>query len=238
VADESPRSRAARDAAERALTRVVHHYGSRPEFVLLGGLVPDLLCSTSAQRHAGTTDVDVQVDLEIAAGSGNTRRLEQALRNAEFVPDGRSTWRWTTTGFASRDVEVRELRARVGGVVQTAEINVTGLGGFLLAKCAAARARRKPKDWYDIAFVLLHNDAGGVDPAAAAIRERFGPELPSVRTNLDDLLANFADPSAQGCRAYIEQMLVDHPDMESSVLAADAVLAVERMHHLLTSDAS
>jgi len=104
------------------------------------------------------------------------------------------------TGIASRDVEVRELRARVGGVVQTAEINVTGLGGFLLAKCAAARARRKPKDWYDIAFVLLHNDAGGVDAAAAAIRECFGPELPSVRTNLDDLLANFADPSAQGPR--------------------------------------
>jgi hypothetical protein len=104
------------------------------------------------QRHAGTTDVDVQVDLAIAAGAMNTRRLEQALRNAGFVPDGRSVWRWTTTGpslrtviefelladldtepaeattdfaecdalgainlrgtgFASRDVEVRELRA-------------------------------------------------------------------------------------------------------------------------------
>jgi hypothetical protein len=279
VADESPRSRAARDAAERALIRVVHHYGSRPEFVLLGGLVPDLLCSASTQRHAGTTDVDVQVDLEIAAGAVNTRRLEQALRNAEFVPDGRSTWRWMTTGptprtvikfelladldtepaeatidfdecdalgavnlrgtgFASQDVEVRELRARVGGVVQTAEINVTGLGGFLLAKCAAARSRRKPKDWYDIAFVLLHNDAGGVDPAVAAIRERFGPELPWVRTSLDDLLANFADPSAQGPRAYVEQMLLEHPDMDSSTLAADAVLAVERMHQLLTSDTS
>jgi len=279
VADESPRSRAARDAAERALIRVVHHYGSRPEFVLLGGLVPDLLCSASALRHVGTADVDVQVDLEIAAGAVNTRRLEQALRNAEFVPDGRSTWRWTTigpsprtvikfelladldtepaeatidfdecdalgavnlrgTGFASRDVEVRELRARVGGVMQTAEINVSGLGGFLLAKCAAARARRKPKDWYDIAFVLLHIDAGGVDAAAAAIRERFGPELPSVRTSLDDLLANFAAPSAQGPGAYVEQMLLEHPDMESSALAADAVLAVERMHQLLTSAAS
>lgn len=42
--DEPPRSRAARTAAEQALIRVVHHYGDRPEFVLLGGLVPDLLC--------------------------------------------------------------------------------------------------------------------------------------------------------------------------------------------------
>ena len=38
------RSRAAREAAERALVRIIHHYGARPEFVLLGGLVPELLC--------------------------------------------------------------------------------------------------------------------------------------------------------------------------------------------------
>ena len=43
--------------------RVVHHYGARPEFVVLGGLVPELLCAGSGWRHAGTTDVDVQVVL-------------------------------------------------------------------------------------------------------------------------------------------------------------------------------
>ncbi|KJF18778.1 MULTISPECIES: hypothetical protein [Acidithrix] len=57
--DDPPRSRAARRAAEEALVRVVHHYGENPEFVLLGGLVPDLLCSKSGVIHAGTTDVDV-----------------------------------------------------------------------------------------------------------------------------------------------------------------------------------
>lgn len=153
--DEAPRSRAAREAAERALIRVVHHYGARPEFVVLGGLVPELLCAGSEYQHAGTTDVDVQVDLEIACGSVNTSRLEQALRNAEFEPDSERVWRWAAegssprtvvkfelladlddvaaeatvtfdgcdqlgavnlrgTGFAPRDVEVRELRARVG----------------------------------------------------------------------------------------------------------------------------
>lgn len=221
--DEAPRSRAAREAAERALIRVVHHYGSRPEFVVLGGLVPELLCAGSDFQHAGTTDVDVQVDLEIACGSVNTSRLEQALRNAEFEPDSQRVWRWTAegstrrtivkfelladlddvpaeatvnfdgcnqlgavnlrgTGFASRDVEVRELRARVGGIDQTAQVNVTGLAGFLLAKCAAARSRRKPKDWYDIAFVLLHNDAGGPDDAAQAVLDRFGDDLGSARS--------------------------------------------------------
>jgi hypothetical protein len=274
--DEAPRSRAAREAAEHALIRVVHHYGARPEFVVLGGLVPELLCAGSGFQHAGTTDVDVQVDLEIACGSVNTSRLEHALRNAEFEPDSERVWRWVAegsvprtvvkfelladldhvaaettvnfegcdhlgavnlrgTGFASRDIEVRELTARVGGVEQVAEVNVSGLAGFLLAKCAAARSRRKPKDWYDIAFVLLHNDAGGPDEAAQAVVDRFGGELGTVRTSLDDLLANFATPDAQGPQAYADQMTIDHPDLDRVTLLADAVLAVEAFHARLFS---
>jgi hypothetical protein len=53
VAVDAPRSRIARQAAERALIRVVHHFGSRPEFVVIGGLVPELLCAGSTFQHAG-----------------------------------------------------------------------------------------------------------------------------------------------------------------------------------------
>jgi len=166
--------------------------------------VPELLCSGSDLQHAGTTDVDVQVNLEIECGSVNTARLERALLNAEFEPDGERAWRWTAdtdavqtvvkfelladldgqragttirfdsceslgavnlrgTRFASRDILVQKLRSKVGGKMYEVEVNVTGLAGFLLAKTAAAHSRRKSKDWYDIAFVLLHNDQGGVD---------------------------------------------------------------------------
>ena len=267
--DDVPRSRTARAAAEQALIRVVHHYGGRPAFVLLGGLVPDLLCSTSDLLHAGTTDVDVQVDLEIALGSTSARRLERALLNAEFAPDGKRVWRWVAegpvprtvvkfelladqddapseatvtfdgcdelgavnlrgTGYASRDVEVRTLDGHVGGVTHIAEVNVTGLAGFLLAKTAAARSRRKPKDWYNIAYVLLHNDAGGPAAAADAVFDRFGSEVDTFRTNLADLQANFATPQAQGPIAYAKQILLDHPAMDRPTVLADAVLAVER----------
>ncbi len=44
-------------------------YGDVPDFVLLGGLDPDLLCSSASRHHEGTTDVDIQVDLEIQGGS-------------------------------------------------------------------------------------------------------------------------------------------------------------------------
>lgn len=271
MVDEPFRSRAAREAAERSLVRIVHHYGARPEFVVLGGLVPELLCAGSAFQHAGTTDVDVQVDLEIACGAVNTARLERALRNAEFVPEDNQIWRWVTdraiaatvvkfelladlrtkpaeativfdecenlgavnlrgTGFASRDIEVRELSTRIGGVTHHAEVNVSGLAGFLLAKTAAAYSRRKTKDWYDIAFVLMHNDAGGPAAAARLVRDRFGGELQAIRTALDDLRANFAAPGTQGPQAYVQQMRIDHPDLDAATLAADAVLAVEEFH--------
>ena len=268
MADEPLRSRVARAAAEAALVRVVHHYGERPEFVVLGGLVPELLCSTSEYTHAGTTDVDVQVNLEIAAGSVNTARLEFALRNAEFAPDAERAWRWSAeglgagvvvrfelladlddqpegvtvrfdecedlgaanlrgTGYAARDVEVREVTSKIGGVIHTVEVNVSGLAGFLLAKTAAAYSRRMPKDWYDISFVLLHNDAGGPEQAAALVLDRFGAEVNgSIRTAIEDLNANFVRPAAQGPLAYAGQILLDHPELDRAMAAADAVVAV------------
>ena len=86
--DEPARSSEARAAAELALVRVVHHYGTKPGFVLLGGLVPALLCSDSAFRHAGTTDVDVQVDLEIAKGATQVGNFSEQIR----LRDHASRW--------------------------------------------------------------------------------------------------------------------------------------------------
>jgi hypothetical protein len=265
--DEEPRSQAARAAAELALVRVVHHYGGRPEFVLLGGLVPALLCAGSPARHAGTTDVDVQVDLEISGGATNAVRLEQALRNAEFEPDTKNIWRWKTTtgsgavvkfelladlddqqaeaiieftdcedlgavnlrgtGYAADDIEVRTLSAMDQGVRRTVQINVAGLAGFLIAKAAAARSRRKPKDWYDIAYVLLHNDYGGAREAATRVQHVFGAKMGALASILTDLRANFDGAHAQGTRAYVDQITQDHPELDAKEAAADCQLAVD-----------
>lgn len=267
--DEEPvRSLTARAAAELALVRVVHHYGGRPEFVLLGGLVPALLCANSGIHHAGTTDVDVQVDLEISSGAVQAARLENALLAAGFRPDDQHIWRWRSvvgseaavvkfelladldtepaeaiirfngcqdlgavnlrgTGNAARDREVRILTAVDEGVPRQAEVNVAGLGGFLLAKAAAAHSRRKPKDWYDIAFVLLHNDHGDARDTAARVRSVFGPGVSSLNSALADLKANFGDSAAQGTTAYVDQITLDHPDTDPASAAADSQLAIQ-----------
>lgn len=265
---EQVRTAAARRAAELALVRVVHHYGGRPEFVLLGGLVPALLCSNSSKRHAGTSDVDVQVNLEIAGGSVQAARLEQALLNAGFEPDDERVWRWELndpdgvratikfelladlddepnnatveftgckhlgaanlrgTGYAARDIEIQKIQANDHGTRREAGINITGLAGFLLAKAAAAHGRRKEKDWYDIAFVLLHNNHGDATAAAERVLEVFGPPTGEMRTQLLELQANFADSSAQGSLAYVKQFIENHPDEDPETVAADGQLAV------------
>lgn len=271
------RSRAARTAAETALVRVVHEYGTRPEFVVLGGLVPELLCSYSGVQHAGTTDIDVQVDLEIASGSVNAPRLEQALIAAGFTPTTERVWRWVTaasgfrteirfelladlddlradavvsfagcqnlgaanlrgTGFAAQDVVTRTVTATVGGTQVSAEVYFAGLAGFLLAKAAAARGRNAAKDWYDIAFVLLHNDMGGVQAATGAVLDKFRGRLGGVRTELTELAANFSDRNSQGSRAYAEQIVLNNVDLDYEEALTQSMAAVEDFCRAVSAD--
>ncbi len=130
----------ARIAAQNALVRVAHHYGDIPEFVVLGGLVPELLCSKAAFKHAGTTDVDVQVDLEIASGAVNGARLERALASAGFKPENERVWRWLAEGeggpqaivkfelLADLDGEPAETTIRFKEARQLGALNLRGTG--------------------------------------------------------------------------------------------------------------
>lgn len=277
MSTDPERSSQARAAAELALVRVAHHYGATPGFVLLGGLVPPLLCAGAPYGHAGTTDVDVQVDLEIASGSVNAARLEQALLNAEFRPSGEHEWRWRLTGasgqigevkfelladldnepdqapihfdacdqlgavnlrgtgYAARDKHPTTLTAKDGGVLRTVTIEVTGLAGFLMAKAAAFNGRHHPKDAYDIGYVLLHNDAGGVEAAIAEVDRLFpGVGVGEATTWLRELRAAFDDEGCPGSLAYAGQMKADNPGEDLDVLTADAHQAVTQFcDHLL-----
>jgi hypothetical protein len=230
VADEE-RSRHTRRAAERALIRVVHHYGARPEFVVLGGLVPDMLCSASNQLHAGTTDVDVQVDMEIACGAVNTRRLEDALRNAEFEPDGEREWRWVTDGPGPKSIVKFELLADLDdqpaqvtisfdGCESLGAVNLRGTG--FATRDHEVRTLRTFNSGQE-QTAEINNDRGGPVAAGQAVVERFGDQLVGgVRTALDDLANNFADTDCQGPQSFIDQTLINHPDSDPAKLAFDA----------------
>jgi hypothetical protein len=107
---------------------------------------------------------------------------------------------------------------------------VTGLAGFLLAKTAAAYGRHKSKDYYDIAFVLLHrnevfdDEGGALEPADVVLRRLGAPA--EMRSAIEDLAANFADDHAQGVGAYVDQLLINTPGLDPAIAATDAQLAV------------
>ncbi|MDQ6947750.1 MAG: hypothetical protein M3256_16145 [Actinomycetota bacterium] len=83
------------------------------------------------------------------------------------------------------------------------------------------------KDWYDVAYVLLHNDDGGPEVAARRVVVRFGDMLVgSTETALTELSTNFTDADSQGSVAYATTMSGMHTDLDINVLANDAVAAV------------
>jgi hypothetical protein len=132
------------------------------------------------------------------------------------------------TGYVARDWRWRELTAELDGVgPTTVRARFAGLEGYLLSKCVAARQRGAAKDYYDLAFVLIHNRAGG--PSAAAERLRGGQlsaAIPSLRSTLLEVRARFYAPASQGPAGFASQSrLVDFNTPENE-LRAQAVAAV------------
>ena len=117
------------------------------------------------------------------------------------------------------------LTANDQGSKITAEVNVTGLAGFLLAKSAAAYGRHKAKDYYDIAFVLLHHnevfdEAGPLDPADVVV-QRLGAPSNCVRPSRTcGQLLRRPRPGRRGLRR--KQLLINKPRIDPKTAATDA----------------
>ncbi|MFY9487485.1 MAG: hypothetical protein WAP35_02150 [Solirubrobacterales bacterium] len=107
-------------------------------------------------------------------------------------------------------------------------VRVAGLGGYLLAKASALHSRALAKDYYDFAYVLIHNRAGG--PAAAAdlilASALLSQELAQMRTILRDVRERYRRTSDDGPSRFAEESLKVDPALDQSRARADAVAAV------------
>ena len=88
----------------------------------------------------------LQVDMEIACGAVNTRRLEDALRNAEFEPDGEREWRWVADGPGPKSVVKFELLADLDDqpaqvTISRPAINLPGSNSTTTETAPATRPR-------------------------------------------------------------------------------------------------
>lgn len=115
------------------------------------------------------------------------------------------------------------------GVPAYIDVRFTGLGGYLLAKAAAAVGRKKDKDFYDFAYMVAYNDQGGPVGAAHAVSTVVGSRAWLTRNpeiDLAELTLNFSTPESPGPMAFAREMIRAGSALDANVLAQDAVSAV------------
>jgi hypothetical protein len=111
--------------------------------------------------------------------------------------------------------------------VVAVDVRVAGLCGYLLAKACAARDRGLPKDYYDLAYVLLFNRLGGPIEAAKALRVGGWPErVRSIKSVWREVADRFGGVDRVGPQGYAAQYLMSVPDADQALLLQEAVAAV------------
>jgi hypothetical protein len=107
----------------------------------------------------------------------------------------------------SDDAQVveREVDLPDGAGRTSYQFRVTGLTGFLVAKTGALTERDKPKDAYDIVW-LLEAWPGGPQQAARDARNSPAFQRGDTQRALARLAREFADPSRVGPRSYARFM--------------------------------
>lgn len=134
------------------------------------------------------------------------------------------------TGYVARDFEWRELSGRLAdGAEVRVRVRLAGLEGYLLSKCVAVRTRAAAKDYYDFAYVLLHNRAGGPEEAATRLEDgQLADALGALRCTFLEVCERYRRPADIGPESYAQQAVQVNPEADKALLRADAVDAVQR----------
>jgi hypothetical protein len=132
------------------------------------------------------------------------------------------------TGYVAADWTVRELTADLAGLgTTTVRVRFAGLAGYLLTKCVAVRHRGKDKDHYDLAFVLIHNRAGG--PTAAArqlLHGKLADRLPALHSTFLEVRERFYSVTSPGPKGFAAESSRADPSAQEHENRAQAVAAV------------
>jgi hypothetical protein len=133
-----------------------------------------------------------------------------------------------TGGLVERDFREMEVEVSLSGEggKTRQKLKVAGPAAYLAAKADALRGRNKPKDAYDIVW-LVESWPGGQAGLAPIIRESAIFEDPVFRTHLGILRQEFADIDSAGAVKYAR--LMGGPGQDPDQLARRAVGAIKRL---------
>ena len=139
------------------------------------------------------------------------------------------------TGYVARDFAWEQLNGRLAdGTRVEVRTRFAGLEGYLLSKCVAVRIRAAVKDYYDLAYVLQHNRAGGPEQAARRLHDGdLQDALAPLRSTFLEVHERYRKPSDAGPHAYAEQAVQVDPTADEAELRADAVDVVQRFFDTL-----
>jgi len=246
------------------------------DLVIVGGLVPSLLIPTSdlpaeTERHAGTMDLDLGLDITIF-DSKRYADISDCLRANGFVQDEnekgnpvRQRWRFSEIQRATIDFLIQQTdeNEKPGGIKSlepdfaafiipgmelaftdsipvtitgtnlwheeaTRTIQVCNPGVFVLLKALANRNRRKPKDAYDL-FYMIRNYGTGVGDVARYLKPLAATAIGSEA--LAFLREDFLDENKSGPVRVAEFLNVgDDSDLRADVVGfvADLLRAIEQ----------
>jgi len=175
----------------------------------------------AALRRAGYAPTDQSFCWKRAAGlrlkveffcpAGENRPAGQLFRpKAAEAPTTKHNMGTTLSAIAleageaiSADVQsvTRDVTLPEGGGIVSQPYRVTGIVGFLVAKTGALLGRDKPKDAYDIVW-LLEAWPGGPEGAASSVQESPAFNRADVTTSLARLADAFATAGHVGPRSY------------------------------------
>ncbi|MFB4350771.1 hypothetical protein [Microbacterium sp. CR_7] len=114
------------------------------------------------------------------------------------------------------------VRADMSDAPETLTLRFANLGGYLLAKSAAARSRMLSKDKYDLMYVILYNDEGPRGAALAVARQLAATEESSDATEIRRVMERYLDPAGLWAGVFADTMIVTGDTASEDQLRADA----------------
>ncbi|SIS08625.1 hypothetical protein SAMN05880568_2640 [Microbacterium sp. RURRCA19A] len=115
------------------------------------------------------------------------------------------------------------VRRQLPAAPTTVSLRFANLGGYLLAKAAAARSRMLPKDKYDLMYVVLYNELGGARAAAYEVSRQLA--VASEFATPDDIVAamtKFTDPRGAWAGIFADTMIASGDAESAESLRTDA----------------
>ncbi|MFB8188203.1 hypothetical protein ACFC14_02690 [Microbacterium sp. NPDC055988] len=114
------------------------------------------------------------------------------------------------------------VRADTPEPPETVSLRFASLGGYLLAKAAAAQSRMLAKDKYDLMYVILYNEGGPREAARAVARQLVATMDSSDPVEIRRVVNRYLDPEGSWSGVFAETMIGTGDSATEDQLRVDA----------------